>query len=132
MIGQYALSSSFFLIHNANPSHHYSLLDDNINLMSTTLSVVGQMEKTVEINENSRFLEDLEMLSTVPGEQLPSSADETSPDNNSLDRLGSFKLGGSNPLEQLGLFMKADEDDEEPELPMFSSLGNDVEEGEID
>ncbi|PKI59275.1 hypothetical protein CRG98_020355 [Punica granatum] len=91
-----------------------------------------QMEKTVEINENSRFLEDLEMLSTIPGEQLPSSADETSPDNNSLDRLGSFKFGGCNPLEQLGLFMKADDEEEEPEPPAFSNPGNDVEEGEID
>ncbi|KAK4782513.1 hypothetical protein SAY86_016615 [Trapa natans] len=91
-----------------------------------------KMEKTVEINENSRFLEDLEMLSTVPGEQLLSSADETSPHNDTLDRLGSFKLGGSNPLEQLGLFMKADEEEEEPDPPMFLNPGNDVEEGEID
>ncbi|XP_030476905.1 transcription factor GTE8-like [Syzygium oleosum] len=89
-----------------------------------------KMEKTVEINENSRFLEDLEMLRTAPGEHLPSSADETSPDHN-LEALGSFKLGGSNPLEQLGLFMKADEEEEEAEPPAFSNH-EDVEEGEID
>ncbi|GMJ04313.1 global transcription factor group E8 [Hibiscus trionum] len=32
-----------------------------------------KMEKTIEINENSRFLEDLEMLSAAPVENLPSS-----------------------------------------------------------
>jgi hypothetical protein len=86
------------------------------------------MEKTVEINDNSRFLEDLEMLRTAPADQLPSSVDETSPDH-SQDGLGSFKFGGSNPLEQLGLFMKEDEE-EEVEPP--SNPVNDVEEGEID
>ncbi|RDX86072.1 Transcription factor GTE8, partial [Mucuna pruriens] len=88
-----------------------------------------QMEKTVEINENSRFLEDLEMLRAVPAEQLPSSADETSPDH-SQDGLGSFKFGSSNPLEQLGLYIKADDEEEEGEPP--SNPVNDVEEGEID
>ncbi|XP_010425469.1 PREDICTED: transcription factor GTE8 [Camelina sativa] len=73
-----------------------------------------KMEKTVEINENSRFLEDLEMLSSSAPEQLPSSADETSPER-PLDALGSFNLRGSNPLEQLGLYMKQDDDEEEPE-----------------
>ncbi|XP_041007235.1 transcription factor GTE8-like [Juglans microcarpa x Juglans regia] len=87
-----------------------------------------QMEKTVEINDNSLFLEDLEMLRSGPAEQLPSSVDETSPDH-SQDGLGSFKFGGSNPLEQLGLFMKVDEE-EEVEPP--SNPVNDVEEGEID
>ncbi|XP_059449447.1 transcription factor GTE8-like [Corylus avellana] len=87
-----------------------------------------QMEKTVEINDNSRFLEDLEMLRTAPADQLPSSVDETSPDH-SQDGLGGFKFGGSNPLEQLGLFMKEDEE-EEVEPP--SNPVNDVEEGEID
>lgn len=91
------------------------------------------MEKTVEINENSRFLEDLEMLRTVPPEQLlPSSVDETSPDH-SQDAFGSFKFGGSNPLEQLGLYMKMDDDEEEGEPPsILNAKTNDVEEGEID
>ncbi|GLT72320.1 hypothetical protein SLA2020_442670 [Shorea laevis] len=66
------------------------------------------MEKTVDINENSQFLE-----------HLPSFTEETIPDL-SQDLFGSFKLQGtSNPLEQLGLYMKADdedEDDEEEEL----------------
>ncbi|XP_062109057.1 transcription factor GTE8-like isoform X2 [Humulus lupulus] len=91
-----------------------------------------QIEKTVEINENSRFLKDLEMLRTAPAEQLPSSADETSPDH-SHDGLGGFKFGGTNALEQLGLFMKEDhEEDEEVELPCVPRSFNDIEEGEID
>ncbi|XP_061373537.1 transcription factor GTE8-like [Gastrolobium bilobum] len=90
-----------------------------------------QMEKTVEINENSRFLEDLEMLRAVPAEQLPSSVDETSPDH-SQDGLGSFKFGSSNPLEQLGLYMKVDDEEDEGEPPCVPNPVNDVEEGEID
>ncbi|KAG9158266.1 hypothetical protein Leryth_000391 [Lithospermum erythrorhizon] len=110
-----------------------------------------KMEKTVEINENSRFLEDLEMLSgSLPLEHLPSSIEEeTSPDD-SQDGLGSFKFGGSNPLEQLGLYMKVDDDEEEPDATTNGPNMNidddeeepnatngpdvvkDVEEGEID
>ncbi|GLU11420.1 hypothetical protein SLE2022_281680 [Rubroshorea leprosula] len=89
-----------------------------------------QMEKTVEINENCRFLQDLEMLRSGPAEQLPSSVDETSPDH-SQDGLGSFKFGSSNPLEQLGLYMKEDEEEEEGEPPSVPPV-NDMEEGEID
>ncbi|XP_017258321.1 transcription factor GTE8 isoform X2 [Daucus carota subsp. sativus] len=84
-----------------------------------------KMEKTVEINGTSRFLEDLEMLRTVPSEQVPSSVDEASPD----ESLDCFKFEGSNPLEQLGLYMKVDDEDEEIEPP---SNDVDVEEGEID
>ena len=90
------------------------------------------MEKTIEINENSRFLEDLEMLRAAPAEHLPSSVDETSPDH-SQDGLGSFKFGSSNPLEQLGLYMKEDEEgeEEEGEPPCAPKSVNDAEEGEI-
>ncbi|XP_057437458.1 transcription factor GTE8-like [Lotus japonicus] len=90
-----------------------------------------QMEKTVEINENSRFLKDLEMLRAESAQQLPSPVDETSPDR-SQDGLGSFKFGSSNPLEQLGLYMKADDEEEEGEPPCFQNPQNDVqkEEGE--
>lgn len=91
----------------------------------------AQMEKTVEINENSRILEDLELLRAVPTEQLPSSVDETSPAH-SQDGLGSFKFGSSNPLEQLGLYIKADDEEEEGEPPCIPNPVNDVEEGEID
>ncbi|XVF16246.1 hypothetical protein REPUB_Repub10bG0015000 [Reevesia pubescens] len=92
-----------------------------------------KMEKTIEINENARFLEDLEMLRAAPVEHLPSSVDETSPDH-SQDGLGSFKFGSSNPLEQLGLYMKEDEDEEEgePQPPSVPNPVNEVEEGEID
>ncbi|KAH6791001.1 hypothetical protein C2S51_006007 [Perilla frutescens var. frutescens] len=89
------------------------------------------MEKTVEINENSRFLEDLEMLRTAAPEQLPSSVDETSPEH-SQDGFGSFKFGSNNPLEQLGLYMKMDDDEDEAEPPSTVKATVDVEEGEID
>ncbi|KAI4387707.1 hypothetical protein MLD38_000119 [Melastoma candidum] len=67
-----------------------------------------QMEKTVEIDKGSSFLWDLEMLKAVVArdENLPSWADETKSDQ-SLEGSGSFKLGVSNPLEQLGLFMES-------------------------
>ncbi|KAF9667989.1 hypothetical protein SADUNF_Sadunf15G0080200 [Salix dunnii] len=94
-----------------------------------------QMEKTVDINENSQFMEDLEMLRTAHDEQLPSFTEETSPDL-SENRLGSFKLQGSNnPLEQLGLYMKEDEEEEEEVAepsPSVLERAKDVEEGEID
>ena len=91
------------------------------------------MEKIVEINENSRFLEDLEMLRSGPLEQLPSSVDETSPDHLQEGFGSCFKFGGNNPLEQLGLYMKVDEEDEEGEPPnALGSVNDDVEEGEID
>ncbi|KAI5569402.1 hypothetical protein BDE02_12G075000 [Populus trichocarpa] len=94
-----------------------------------------QMEKTVDINENCQFMEDLEMLRIAHhDEQLPSFIEETSPDH-SQNGLGSFKLQGSNPLEQLGLYMKEDDEDEEEVVEPPSSvpdLTKDVEEGEID
>ena len=95
-----------------------------------------QMEKTVDINENSHFLEDLEMLSAVHDEHLPSFKEETSADQ-PQDGLGGIKLQG-NPLEQLGLYMKdedeEEDEEEEDELPPSGAVGpsNDVEEGEID
>nr|XP_043639027.1 transcription factor GTE9-like [Erigeron canadensis] len=93
-----------------------------------------KVEKTVDIDETSRFIEDLEMLRTVNPEQLVTSVDETIPDHGSLDALGSFNFGSSNPLEQLGLYMKRDEheeDDGELELPSIVPGGT-KEEGEID
>ena len=89
------------------------------------------MEKTVDINENCEFMQDLEMLRAAP-ELLPS-LDDRSPDQ-SPNCLGSFKLqGSSNPLEQLGLYMKMDDEEEEEVEPQnIPGPGNDVEEGEID
>ncbi|KAK5805301.1 hypothetical protein PVK06_032954 [Gossypium arboreum] len=91
-----------------------------------------KMEKTVDINENSQFMEDLEMLTTTNDETLPDFMDETSP-SHSQNELGSFKLRGvSNPLEQLGLYMKPDDDDEDEPPQSAPEPVNDVEEGEID
>ncbi|KAL1203982.1 Transcription factor GTE10 [Cardamine amara subsp. amara] len=83
-----------------------------------------KMEKTVEINEGRRFMEDLEMLRATgaEGDQLPTLMDEMSP-KLSQDMLGSFKMeGNNNPLEQLGLYMKMDDDEgeEEDDQPQFS------------
>eukprot|EP01018_Ginkgo_biloba_P013705 Gb_30202 [translate_table: standard] len=90
-----------------------------------------KMEKTVEIDENSQILKDLEMLRSSQLDHL-SSGDETSPIH-SQDGLAPFTLQGRNPLEQLGLFMKMDEEEEEEEANPDCVGGNgDVEEGEID
>jgi hypothetical protein len=73
-----------------------------------------QMEKTVEIDENSEILKDLERLRSVPMEQvLGSSGEEGSPNGGSSDGLPTYPLQGGNPLERLGLFMKDDEDEDE-------------------
>ncbi|KAK8948317.1 Transcription factor GTE8 [Platanthera guangdongensis] len=90
-----------------------------------------QMEKTVEINEGSLFLKDLEMLRNAPAEPIPGSSNEGIPDC-SNEGMDDFKLGGSNPLEQLGLYMKVDDDDEEEFCDGGQSRVPDVEEGEID
>ncbi|KAL6856871.1 hypothetical protein ACP4OV_018253 [Aristida adscensionis] len=86
-----------------------------------------EMEKTVDINEGSLFLKDLEMLGSVTGEQIPSSVGETSPAH-MPEGLG-FHLGG-NALEKLGLYMKNDEEEEEGDFTDEPTI--DVEEGEID
>lgn len=87
-----------------------------------------QMERTVEINDNLH-LKDLEMLGTATTEHIVSSVDETSPEH-SQDGMPSFLPGSGNPLEQLGLFMKADEEEEE-EDPSSVPSTKDAEEGEI-
>uniref|UniRef100_A0A0E0K219 Bromo domain-containing protein n=1 Tax=Oryza punctata TaxID=4537 RepID=A0A0E0K219_ORYPU len=86
------------------------------------------MERTVEINDNLH-LKDLEMLGTATTEHIVSSVDETSPEH-SQDGMPSFLPGSGNPLEQLGLFMKAD-DEEEEEDPSSVPNTKDAEEGEI-
>ncbi|XP_071711868.1 transcription factor GTE11-like isoform X2 [Rutidosis leptorrhynchoides] len=86
-----------------------------------------KMEKTVEIDETSRFLKDLDMLRAAePEPLLPSCLDETSPEHDSQDGLGSFKFGASNALEQLGLYMKRDEHEEEEETE-FNPANNTLE-----
>uniref|UniRef100_K3YGH2 NET domain-containing protein n=1 Tax=Setaria italica TaxID=4555 RepID=K3YGH2_SETIT len=86
-----------------------------------------EMEKTVDINEGSLFLKDLEMLGSVTGEQMPNSVGEMSPAD-MPEALG-FQLGG-NPLEKLGLYMKNDEEDDDGDFTDEPAV--DVEEGEID
>ncbi|CAA2992807.1 transcription factor GTE10-like isoform X2 [Olea europaea var. sylvestris] len=92
-----------------------------------------KMEKTVDINENSQFMEDLEMFRAAPDEHLQSLIEETSPEH-SQNGLGSFKFqASSNPLEQLGLYMKMDDEEEEEGEPKSTpDAPNDPEEGEID
>jgi hypothetical protein len=87
-----------------------------------------QMEKTVEINDNLHP-KDLEMLGTATAEHIVSSVDETSPER-SQDSMPGFLPGPVNPLEQLGLFMKVD-DEEEDDEPSSVPTGKDAEEGEI-
>lgn len=93
-----------------------------------------QMEKTVDINENSQFMKDLELLRAAGDEHLPNFMDEAASPEHTRNVLGSFKIQGSNPLELLGLYMKEDEDvEEEGEPPQkLPEQSNDVEEGEID
>lgn len=97
-----------------------------------------KMEKTVDINENCQFMEDLEMLKAAPDDNLLTFMDDNAavPDDSPDARLGSFRLrGNTNPLEQLGLFMKDDdEEEEEVDVPHSGPIpdSNDVEEGEID
>ncbi|XP_076901223.1 transcription factor GTE10-like isoform X1 [Bidens hawaiensis] len=91
-----------------------------------------KMEKMVDINDNSRFLEDLEMLSVGPAEPLQSLIDENSTDCYQ-DPLGSFNLNGKgNPLEQLGLYMKDDDEEDDDEPGTGPAMGDDHDEVEID
>ncbi|CAK9273231.1 unnamed protein product [Sphagnum jensenii] len=110
-----------------------------------------QMERTVEIDESSEILKNLERLRSIPIEQLAGSAgEEGSPNDGPSDVLPTYSLQGGNPLEQLGLFMKDDEDEDDHqgdhedshEVPMKmevdkaegkpTNMNVDVEEGEID
>lgn len=73
-----------------------------------------RMERTVEIDENSAILNDLERLKSGPLESMLGSVDAGNHDEGSPDGSSTIALqGGSNPLEQLGLFMKGDDEDDE-------------------
>jgi hypothetical protein len=93
-----------------------------------------ETEKTAMTNDVD-MLRELEMLRSAPAENIGSSVDETSP-GNSPDGLPDFmRAGCSNPLEQLGLFMKVDDEEEEEEydLPKVQPPPvNDEDEGEIE
>lgn len=90
-----------------------------------------QMEKTVNINENSQFLEDLELLRAANGEGDRSSMprfmeeDAMNPhlsENHLLDS-GFMHQGSNNPLEKLGLYRKdddgGDDDDDDGDHPIL-------------
>ncbi|KAH9616509.1 hypothetical protein KSS87_007551 [Heliosperma pusillum] len=98
--------------------------------------IIFEMEKTVDINENCQFMEDLKLLSSAPADDISSLIGNASPVDSPDGGLGSFRFrGNSNPLEQLGLYRKDDdEDEEEVEAPHSgpNHAPNDVEEGEID
>ncbi|KAJ7534193.1 hypothetical protein O6H91_13G083500 [Diphasiastrum complanatum] len=96
-----------------------------------------QMERTVEFNQEIELSKDLDILGSAP-EQHSSSGGEVSPAS-SPDGLPAFGFRSGNPLEQLGLFMKVDyEDDYEKQGDGEVADGEiayesgDVEEGEID
>lgn len=97
--------------------------------------LLQNMEKTVEIDENSEILKDLERFGSAPPEHIPSPGDEANLVH--PDGLSAFHLQGGNPLEQLGLFMKGDDDDEEHDIePVLiqgdNPAGDEDEEGEIE
>lgn len=99
-----------------------------------------QMEKTVELDENTQLLKDLEMLRSSQPDHIPSSVDETC-SVHSQDGLVPFALQGRNCLEQFGLFMRNEDEEEEEATAGGIAAGNaggiaagngDAEEGEID
>lgn len=97
--------------------------------------VIQQMEKTVEMDETDDFMKDLQMLGSVPADRL-SNVCEFSP-SHSQEGSTILPFNCTNPLQQLGLFMK--EDDEEDEQETIRSLQtetisplNQNEEGEVD
>ncbi|KAK9714011.1 hypothetical protein RND81_06G065400 [Saponaria officinalis] len=94
-----------------------------------------KMEKTVDINENCQIMADLKLLSSAPADNISNLIGNASPaDSPEGGGLGSFRFRGtSNPLEQLGLYRKDDDEEDEevepPHCPPNFTL-NDVEEGD--
>ncbi|XP_077229179.1 uncharacterized protein LOC143862069 [Tasmannia lanceolata] len=81
-----------------------------------------KMEDTISLYDDYKFLKDLEMLGIV--QYMPTHSSLASEMNSSISHndIGLFKPSERNPLEQLGLCMKIEEDD---------GYENDREEGEI-
>ncbi|CAI9787340.1 unnamed protein product [Fraxinus pennsylvanica] len=93
-----------------------------------------KMEKTVEINENIQFTEDFEIFRAAPDENSQGTIEQTNPEC-SENGLGSLKFQATgNPLEQLGLYIKEEDDEEEEAVKYRSnpSTSIDMEDGEID
>ncbi|XP_022862765.1 transcription factor GTE9-like [Olea europaea var. sylvestris] len=90
-----------------------------------------KMEKTVEINENIQFTEDFEIFRAALDENSEGTIEQTNPEC-SENGLGSLKFQATgNPLKQLGLYMKEDEE-EEVKYQSNPGTSNDMEDGEID
>lgn len=97
--------------------------------------VIQQMEKNIDIDETNDYLKDLELLGSAPVDRLPIVRD-SSP-SHSQEGSTFLPFNCSNPLEQLGLFMKDDDEEDEQEFvcplqPEKVSPPNQNEEGEID
>ncbi|CAI9757357.1 unnamed protein product [Fraxinus pennsylvanica] len=91
-----------------------------------------KMEKTVDINDNSLFMEDLEMFRASPDVNSHGVIEETNLDY-SQNGLGRFKFRSrSNPWEQLGLYMKMDEEEEDEVKPQTIPDAFHEPRGEID
>ncbi|CAL9110664.1 unnamed protein product [Musa textilis] len=89
------------------------------------------MEKTAEINNDYHLvLKDLQILTRIPAGIIPMSLNEMCPVHYFLEDAEGFRFGGSNPTEQLGLFMKVDGEEEERGKTK-TAPPSDVEEGEI-
>ncbi|GMH23439.1 hypothetical protein Nepgr_025282 [Nepenthes gracilis] len=91
-----------------------------------------EMERTVDVNENCGLMEDLKLLSSAPVDNLSTFLDNASECEN--DHISTFKLRGSiNPLEQLGLYIKVDfEEEDEAGLPPSVSNPIKDDKGKID
>ncbi|THU57332.1 hypothetical protein C4D60_Mb03t02390 [Musa balbisiana] len=89
-----------------------------------------QMEKTAEIDDYRLVLKDLEILTRIPAGRIPMSLNQKCPVHYFLDDVEGFRFGGSNPMEQLGSFMKVGDEGEE-EGKTKRTPPSDVEEGEI-
>ncbi|MQL84685.1 hypothetical protein Taro_017196 [Colocasia esculenta] len=88
-----------------------------------------KMEKTVDIDENREILKELEILGYAEPNQHVDL-----PDDMVVDFMDGFESQGAfgNPLEQLGLFIKRDDLDEEGEDDWIAASGGGAaEEGEI-
>ncbi|EFJ05740.1 hypothetical protein SELMODRAFT_431331 [Selaginella moellendorffii] len=95
-----------------------------------------QMERTVDLDAHCEILKDFDLMRTSSKEHFQSSAGEVSPPN-SPDGLPGFTLpqGAGNALEQLGLFMKLDEEEDDKQGDgevAYADENGEVEEGEID
>ncbi|WZZ63459.1 LOW QUALITY PROTEIN: hypothetical protein YC2023_063566 [Brassica napus] len=95
---------------------------------------MGEQQTDGEVGRNKRELKVFQGLRTAENNNTNKGANENNKRGGGWGVLG---FGGSNPLEQLGLFMKHEDDDEEETEPMVAlpdhlGINEEVEEGEID